>query len=285
MKEIMKLKIAALCLLCLCNPLRAEQRAFNMVKLDSIRSSKKDQIISFIKEFPFSQYKVHYTSQPGYFYLDNINDTIKNPLKTGQNWDAHITDQIFQHAKPNSYVVDIGAHIGTFTLNLSHTVGYGGKVIAFEPQPKIFRELIMNMGLNGVTNVDYYFAAVGNKEGTIELSPLNPGNEAGTAISGGTGVKVDLITLDSLKLQNVSLIKIDVEGMEDEVLDGARETIMKNKPVILIEIMGGYYYYSAPRHIQVKIEGTIEKLKGMGYTCHNLWEHDYIALPQGPKGN
>src|SRR5271157_1487855 len=122
---------------------------------------------------------------------------------------------------------------------MSQAVGPAGRVIAFEPQPKIFRELFMNVFQSKRDNIRLYWAAVGAKEGAIELSPLGAGNEGGTALNGGTGKFVSLLCIDSLHLKNLTLMKIDVEGMEEAVLDGAENTIRQNKPAIIIEICGG----------------------------------------------
>jgi hypothetical protein len=131
-----------------------------------------------------------------------------------------------------------------------------------------------------VKNVEFYWSGVGDSSGVIELSPFAQGNEAGTGLNGGTGKFVELLTLDQLHLSNVSLMKIDVEGMEDQVLDGAKETILKNRPIILIEIMGGYVFQTAPPDIRQKIMATVEKLKSLGYEVSQIQAHDWIAVPK-----
>ena len=90
----------------------------------------------------------------------------------------------------------------------------------------------------------------------------------------------DLIPIDSLQLDNVSFIKIDVEQMENAVLDGAKQTILKNKPVILLEIKGGYFVDTAPKEIQEEIEFTKKKISEMGYSVYRIGWWDYLGIPK-----
>lgn len=103
---------------------------------------------------------------------------------------------------------------------------------------------------------------------------------AEAAYNGGSGQFVELLTIDSLHLKDVSLLKIDVEGMENQVLDGAKETLMANHPVVIIEIMGGNNYGTATPEIRKKINYTIEKLESWGYRVTQVWAHDWLAIPQ-----
>jgi hypothetical protein len=135
------------------------------------------------------------------------------------------------------------------------------------------------MAINGLHNISFYWAGAGDRNGSIELGPLNETNEGGSGLYGGTGQVVQLLAIDSLELSNVSLIKIDVEGMEEQVLDGARKTILANRPIIIIEIMGGHDFGTATREVRQKILHTIDKLEQLGYQVKQLWHHDWIAIP------
>ena len=73
---------------------------------------------------------------------------------------------------------------------------------------------------------------------------------------------------------------IDVEHFEDWVLEGAQLTILRNKPVILIEIMGGHFYDRSPPEIRARIDGTQARLRSMGYKVQHIYAHDYLAVPQ-----
>lgn len=236
-----------------------------------------EEMAAFLQQFPIEEYKVYHVTKLGDFYLDAKHDHIKNVLRTGRPWEPHIHKLIAQYALPQTTVLDIGAHIGTHTLTMAQNAG---RVLAFEPQPKIFRELYWNMRLNGADNIEFYPVAVGDHEGTIELAPFLSGNEGGTSLlKGGTGKFVPLITIDSLNLTNVSLMKIDVELMENYVLEGAKETILQNKPVILIEILKDYSLATAPEKKKNVILFTIAKLENWGYIVTSIGGADYLALP------
>ena len=262
---------------------------------ENILGPHKNSLEEMIDQFPYDDYKQVFVKKLGSFYIDNIQDCIKGLLSRGCAWEPHIANLIKKYAKPGTNVLAIGAHIGTHALTIAKSVGVNGRCIAVEPQLKIFRELYMNMSLNHITNISFLWAAIGDHIGTIELPNFAAFNEGGTPLiaspllkdgswsytekSGETGVFVDLITIDSLNLENVSLIQIDVESMENAVLDGAKETILRNKPVILIEIMGGSDYLTAPPEIKELIHFTINKIQALGYKVEHISQHDFLALP------
>lgn len=252
--------------------------------LNTIINLDSKEIREAIGQFPSKEYQIFKTSNQESFYVDkNTNDLIKKQIKKGNTWETHLKQLIQQYVKPGSTVLDIGAHIGTHTVTLSKSVGPGGSVVAFEPQPKIFRELFLNMALNNLSNVSFFWGGVGNKMGKIELSPLVPDNEAGTGLWGGTGKFVDLVSIDSFHFNNVSLMKIDVEGQELAVLEGAKETILRERPVILIEIQGGYDSSNAPPQIREMIQATIKNMEDLGYHVEKIIGHDYLALPKAQE--
>src|SRR5690349_20154068 len=90
-----------------------------------------------------------------------------------------------------------------------------------------------------------------------------------------------MISLDSLQLQNVSLIKIDVEGMELEVLQGASETILREHPVLLLEILGSVKPETASKEARREILSRMQFVEEMGYEVIRLeGDWDYLALPK-----
>jgi FkbM family methyltransferase len=256
----------------------------NMIKesvFENILGENREWMIDFIKEFRKSSYEVYTIPNLGKFHLDAINDYIKNFLRSGVPWEPQIKDLMFRYIRPQSTVLDVGAHIGSHTLSMSKRVGPLGRVLAFEPQPKIFRELFLNMILNEINNVLFYPVAVGDRKGSIELSHLVPNNEGATSlIYGGSGLFAPLITIDSLQLDDVSLIKIDVELHENFVLDGAKNTITRCRPILLVEIRGDYAFDCAPQEIKNQILFTISKIKNMGYSIRCIGYADYLAIPE-----
>lgn len=235
-------------------------------------------LIDYLVEFPFDQYYIVNVNNEESYYIDRgTKDFIKTQLIYNVHWEAWILARMKNHIVPKTIILDIGAHIGTHTINLAKCLN-NGVVYAFEPQPKIFRELYYNLLLNNVQNVKLFNSAVGSENGKIELSPLCGDNEGGSGCYGSSGIFADLLTIDSLNLNNVSLIKIDVEGMEDKVLEGAKETILRNKPIIFIEFTG-YNLSQCDENSRKILMEKVSKLQKFGYSVHYISGHDYVAYP------
>jgi FkbM family methyltransferase len=198
--------------------------------VDSITGPEEE--VTLLKTFPRALYKIYAINGLGSFYIDSRDDIIKNELRTGRPWESDFINLMKQYVRPGTTAIDIGAHIGTHTLSLSHFVGDKGCVVAFEPQMKLYSELVMNMILNKRDNVIAYRCALGDMFKDIEMNPSVAGNEGGTLIGKG-GDTAKMITLDSLNLDNVSFIKLDVENFEYEVLSGAEQTIRRNHPYMI----------------------------------------------------
>lgn len=137
------------------------------------------------------------------------------------------------------FVVEVGANIGAHTVVLSRLVGRNGEVHAFEPQRIVFQTLCGNLALNQCTNVRAWQAAVGSEVATILVPALDPSTRAnfgGVSMhSVDSGEPVQLITLDSFDLPACHFLKVDVEGMEVDVVKGARRTIESYRPLMYLE--------------------------------------------------
>lgn len=144
-----------------------------------------------------------------------------------------------QMLKPGWTVVEAGANIGAHTVFLAQAVGRDGVAIAFEPQRVLFQILCANVALAGVRNVHAYQSAVGAERGQILMPPIDyekPGNFGGVGLGGAvSGEPVSVATIDSLRLPKCELLKIDVEGMESDVIAGAGETIRRCRPYLYVE--------------------------------------------------
>lgn len=233
---------------------------------------------SYIHQFPFQDYEICYVKNLGSFYVDDIPDGIKGHLWKGIYWESNIGRLINQFTQPNTIAIDMGAHIGIHSLTMSRKVGPNGLVIAFEPQLKIYRELYQNLLLNQCDhNVISLRNAVGEVEKMTEMNVGNPLNEGGCSIGKG-GDLVYMVTLDSLNLNNVSLIKMDVETYELNVLKGARETLLRNKPVLIFEILGGYDLDNCTGEIKEKYDSIINFLTHLGYQVIRIHGNDFLAL-------
>jgi FkbM family methyltransferase len=262
------------------------QHLIPAVNYDRIMSSNEEfrnRIIERISHFPFSNYEIYSVSNLGCFLLDAKPDWIKDTLKRDQHWEAYLLPLIQKYVKPNTTVIDAGAHIGTHTLTLSRAVGPQGEVIAFEPQPKTFCELFMNAQLNGASNIRCFWGALGDKPGEIKLPNFHPQVEVIYLFDpntfGDSGNIAPMIALDSLNLTNVSFLKVDVDGCDDIFLDGARETILRNRPIMVMEILGGADIDNCTDEHKQMILHTQSKITSLGYTLQRVSIHDYLCIP------
>jgi FkbM family methyltransferase len=129
--------------------------------------------------------------------------------------------------RPDDIVLDVGAHIGTFAIPIART---GAKVIAFEAQAEAFALLEENARLNGV-QIDARQAAIGTGD-ALTIDEV-PGNSGATFLRPGGAART--VALDDL-VARADVIKIDVEGMELEVLRSARRLITSYLPVAYLEV-------------------------------------------------
>jgi FkbM family methyltransferase len=140
-------------------------------------------------------------------------------------------------------IVEIGANIGSQTIALARRAkAVGGNLVAFEPQPFVFQNLCANLALNGLENVTAWPFACAPQAGTVWLDPpnyLQHGNFGGVSVRSEViagGIQVPCVRLDDLlRDQPVTLLKVDVEGFELQVLEGAREILSRHRPVLYIE--------------------------------------------------
>lgn len=147
-------------------------------------------------------------------------------------------DLFRQCLRPGDVALDIGANLGAHTLPLAQLVGPGGAVFAFEPQRILFQILCGNVALNELPNVHALPVALGRAAGRTKVPALDyrgAVNFGGVSLGGTHGEDVPVLTLDQLEVSKVKLIKIDVEGMELEVLAGAKATLARCRPLLYVE--------------------------------------------------
>jgi FkbM family methyltransferase len=181
------------------------------------------------------------------------------------SWEPEVTRAIDEKVGKGMIVADIGAQSGFYTLLLSKRVGASGKVVAFEPLPANVRMLEENLRLNDVENVIIRREAVGDRSGeisfhfpieepTLVAGPLVPGDATGDFF-------VKCVSLDDSVLREnirLDLIKIDVEGAEESVVEGALQTIQRFHPTLIIELHNAGHQ---PREHRVPI-----RLQALGYS-------------------
>lgn len=139
--------------------------------------------------------------------------------------------------QPEWVVADLGANIGCHTVALAR-LATRGLVLAAEPLEYVYYLLCGNIALNGLTNVHALNAAVGKEAGLLKVPGMDytmEQNYGGMALGGfEQGKSVPIVALDDV-LPVVHFIKADVEGMEQQVLEGAQRLIRECRPVLYVE--------------------------------------------------
>ncbi len=175
----------------------------------------------------------------------DVSDTVGHSNYFSVDEPAH--KLLFKFVQPGMTAIDIGANIGATTLNLAKKVGSHGKVFSFEPSPYNFSQASINISLNNFSNIVLINQGLGNKKTTANLYNVNTNNRgmqrllkdsAENNLYDKTEVEIDTLdtSMQKYNVTNPSIIKIDVEGYELNVLKGGIETIKKYKPALFIEL-------------------------------------------------
>jgi FkbM family methyltransferase len=177
-----------------------------------------------------------------------------------------------QLCRPGDVVVEVGANIGTHTLPIAKMVGRDGRIHAFEPQRIVFQTLCANMAMNSITNVECHYTALSHEPSTLLIPDIAyelEGNYGGVEVTRfGGGAPVPMTRMDDvIALPRCRLIKIDVEGMEHDVISGARSTIAAHRPFLYVE----------NDRIE-KSDALIDLIGSMDYGL--FWHTPYMYNPQ-----
>jgi FkbM family methyltransferase len=206
-------------------------------------------------------------ARPSLYQVDSLHymlssgpDMINAHLRTGKAWEP-VTLQLSQlliEGIERPVLVDVGANLGAWSVPMGeHIRARGGKLYAFEPQRQVFYQLCANLFSNQLFHCHAMQMAIGDVSGVIDVPVLDMQTEVNVgALSLDADIRaqqnmlstvftesesVRIATLDSLKLPAAHLIKVDVEGLELEVLKGARDWIASSGyPAILFEVWGDY---------------------------------------------
>jgi FkbM family methyltransferase len=192
---------------------------------------------------------------------------------TGAN-ELPVQQALAQHLLAGGVFYDVGANIGFLTLIGARLVGPRGRVYAFEPVPANAALVRRNVSLNGFAQVQVVEKALGRHSGRAELALAAYSGGAvladvGTPPDAAGSISVALASIDDLVEQAgfipPSLVKIDVEGAELEVLEGMVTTLAKHQPVLLCEVDD-----AEPAGLQRKQAAVQAWLLSQRYRCSEL---------------
>jgi FkbM family methyltransferase len=198
---------------------------------------------------PFVPIWVHV--EPGVIMRLDPYDTVTQWILLNRAWEPSTTQELMRHVPAGGTFVDVGAHVGWYTLKAAKAVGPKGLVIAVEPNRETLIRLRDNIRASGVsafvvvapvacsdseTTLTFYAAPRANT-GESSLSFANAAQEGGIAAS----YPVRARRLDDIVKEahagRVNAIKIDVEGAEFLVLKGAAETLDRDRPILSVELL------------------------------------------------
>lgn len=220
----------------------------------------------------------------GKFKCFKKDEVICGSIASSGAWEKHILDKILEHYKPNTNFLDIGSNYGCHSIGVANEIKKSnghGKVYSYEVQPEIFKLFNENIQLNGLNDIIIpHFFGLGDKN--EEKNFIVPNDYDINANPGGLSFlnqnlenskheNVTIKRLDDLAVENISVIKIDVEGYELEVFEGGKETIRRNRPIIIIEIWDRNntkerYFDWIHTHFPF-------------YTIEHLHAEDYVLVP------
>jgi len=163
--------------------------------------------------------------------------------------------EVFDQLREGIFV-DVGAHVGKYTIMMGRRLGRKGRVIAIEPEPSNFAALTTNVRLNRLTNVSCFAVACTDSEGPVPLYLARHASMHSLERGSGEAITVNGRALDgvleSLGIDSVALMKIDVEGAEGWVLRGAERTLRRSRDVTVL--------------LEAWSVGPLRYLKSLGFT-------------------
>lgn len=237
-----------------------------------------------------------------------LNDKIGKAIYRSGKIEPETTRMLRCLLRDDTVFFDIGANVGYFTL-LAASIITSGSIHCFEPNPRCYAMLKNNIRTNALINVQTNSCALSDRSGSAQLYLALLENSGATSLNkpvfeySGKEITVDTTTLDTYMsakdIQHVDIMKIDVEGAELRVLQGALSLLTSgDKPVLIIE-----FYEHAQVSFGTSCRELADFLIGHGYTLYiiddtgsallTLWEYNYnkdmnaniLAIPDDRVGN
>jgi len=177
----------------------------------------------------------NYNQEESAFFKLYKNCCICETLKKNEFWEPHLHKVFEKYVNKNSIVLEGGCHIGTHSIKLAKICR---ELHCFEPLSHSFDLLKNNVTLNNLNNVKIYKKGLSDRKEQKSYKSITGGNPGGAVIAkndDGKEFECELVTIDSLNLEKLDFIKLDVEGYEVLAIKGAINTIKKFKPTITLE--------------------------------------------------
>lgn len=213
--------------------------------------------------------------------------SISDHIKTNKFWEPHIHEVFEKYINKDSIVVEGGSHIGSHSIKIAKLAKH---LICFEPLKQSNELLRKNLKNNNCDNVTVFNTALGNKLSKSMFAWIPFGNVGASGLDDNPmGIpnnqkdlnpetdlyEVDVNTVDSLKLDRLDFLKLDVEGYETKAVEGAMDTIIRHRPIVLLESWVDHQGGSDIDHTKKEFKSLLD----LGYKIKPLSTCDWLFLP------
>ena len=228
------------------------------------------------------------------YIIKNPDDIIQKTLVNNLQWNNEIVEIIkeFIIKYKLKHFLNIGSHIGTVSLPISKCIE---KVTSIEAYYPTYSHLIENIKLNEITNIIPFNIAIGDKRETVNflktdrivnnmggmhvITEIDKQYNFRSAEQVDNTISCEMFSLDEVhEIDNFDIMLIDIEGMDAPFLNGAKNKILKNKPIIIIEIWDDNKRQF--EKMRIPRAGVIKYIINLGYRLYKNFEDDFIFIPK-----
>lgn len=197
-------------------------------------------------------------------------------MDSGGNYQRRHLEVAMEYVRSRRTAVDGGAHVGTWSVPMSLAFD---RVVAFEPSADTLEALRENVaGRARPDVVEVQHAALGQREGRVRMTldgfdrAIKLKNLGARFVAPGSDVRV--MTLDSLDIEDLDFLKLDVEGSEVDALMGAQQTLQRCRPVVLFEDKNLWSRYGYERHAPHKLLLSLGARQHIRVKMDEVWGWD-----------
>lgn len=229
---------------------------------------------------------VSVVSSTGVRYLLAPGDLVQREIMLHGAYEPETLALVQRLLSPGDTMVDVGAHVGQFALHASRAVGERGTVVALEPNPRTYQRLLHNIALNRAANVVPVLGAVAERAGVapMQLPPDGNWGMSRVAASGSADYRalaMPLSTvLEAVGVQRVDVLKVDVEGVEEQVLRSIDLTSRLRPRHVFLEFIP-----DLAEHQGGSSNALLGLLEGAGYALRTIHGDPYSGSGPLPEYN
>ncbi len=246
-------------------------------------SIKKSDIKDWLIRSPIAEIYVKYVRDGKKFDNDHVQTQLDNGMPIIVNihdrcvcwfvrlmgyWDRNETSVLKNIIKDGFNIIEVGANFGVHTLRMAKLVGEKGTVQAFEANPMVSKYLKESVKLNNLANIIKVFEkAAGNerKQVFLDYDVKNIGGGCIVSSPSSFALKTEVVRLDDVIKQQIDLLKIDAEGYELKILQGAQQLINANENIIIM-------LEFVPSHLEKQGDSAIKLLTFLRNNGFSIWK-------------